>query len=105
MIQPTSPYANSGPGLDSLVAARHNLVVKAFGDRLRAGGMAPKAVIGACMHKLAKMIFGVLRSGLPFDPRIAMPRVDVQDGIRPRICEFFTPSLDPEFANLKPEKL
>ena len=62
-------------------AASSNPVVKAFGDRLRAGGMAPKAVIGACMHKLAMLIFGVLRSGLPFDPRIAVPRVDIQDGI------------------------
>ncbi|MFY8018897.1 MAG: IS110 family transposase [Inhella sp.] len=67
--------------MPAMVAARHNPVVKAFGDRLRAGGMAPKAVIGACMHKLAMLIFGVLRSGLPFDPRIAVPRVDIQDGI------------------------
>jgi hypothetical protein len=31
--------------------------------------MAPKAVIWACMHKLTMLIFGVLRSGLPFDRR------------------------------------
>jgi hypothetical protein len=56
-------------------------VVKAFWDRLRAGGMTSKAVIGASMHKLAMLIFGVLHSGLPFDTRLAMPRVDIQDGI------------------------
>jgi hypothetical protein len=48
---------------------------------LRASGLAPKAVVGACMHKLAVLIYGVLRSGVPFDPRIAMPRLDLEDGI------------------------
>jgi transposase len=67
--------------MPALVASRHNPAIKAFGDRLRANGMAPKAVIGACMHKLAMLIYGVLRSGMPFDPRIAMPRLDVKDGI------------------------
>lgn len=67
--------------MPALVAARHNPAVKVFSDRLKAGGMAPKAVVGACMHKLALLIYGVLRSGVPFDPRIAMPRVDLGDGI------------------------
>ncbi|WP_416136248.1 transposase [Aquabacterium sp. A7-Y] len=49
--------------MPALVASRHDPAVKAFGDRLRATGMAPKAVIGACMHKLAILIYGVLRSG------------------------------------------
>lgn len=57
--------------MPALVASRHNPVVKAFGDRLRTAGLAPKAVVGACMHKLAMLIYGVLRSGVPFDPRIA----------------------------------
>lgn len=55
--------------------------VRAFSERLRASGLAPKAVVGACMHKLAVLIYGVLRSGVPFDPRIAMPRLDLEDGI------------------------
>lgn len=67
--------------MPAMVASKHNPAVKAFGDRLRAGGMAPKAVIGACMHKLAMLIYGVLRSGRPFDASICMPRLDVQDGI------------------------
>jgi hypothetical protein len=29
--------------------------------------LAPKAVVGACMHRLAMLIYGVLRSGQPFD--------------------------------------
>jgi len=67
--------------MPALVAMRHNPVVQQFSSRLRASGMAPKAVIGACMHKLASLIFGVLRSGVPFDPSRAMPRLDLQDGI------------------------
>jgi len=35
----------------------------------------------AFIHKLAVLIYGVLRSGVPFDPRIAMPRLDLEDGI------------------------
>jgi transposase len=67
--------------MPAIVAMRHNLAVKAFGDRLRSHGMAPKAVIGACMHKLATLIFGVVHSGKPFDINLAMPKLDVQDGI------------------------
>ncbi len=45
------------------VALRHNPLVKTFGDRIKLTGLAPKAVVGACMHKLAMLIYGVLRSG------------------------------------------
>lgn len=55
--------------MPALMATTNNPAVKAFGDRILAGRMAPKAVIWACMHQLAMLIFGVLRSGLPFDRR------------------------------------
>ncbi len=67
--------------MPGMVARRHNPVLKAFGDRLKAAGLAPKAVIGAVMRKLAHLIYGVINSGLPFDPGIATPRLDIQDGI------------------------
>ena len=67
--------------MPALVARRHNAAVTVFGDRLREAGLAPKAVVGACMHKLGMLIYGVLRSGKPFDLRLAMPALDVQDGI------------------------
>lgn len=67
--------------MPALVALRHNPAVKIFGERLRASGMAPKAVVGACMHKLAMLIYGVLRSGVPFDIKRALPALDIQDGI------------------------
>lgn len=67
--------------MPAMVALRYNPAVRAFGERLRSGGLAPKAVIGAAMHKLTHLIYGVIRSGLPFNPDLAMPRLDFQDGI------------------------
>lgn len=67
--------------MPGLVALRHNPAVRAFGERLRANGLAPKAVVGAAMRKLAHLIYGVVTSGKPFDANLAMPRLDVQDGI------------------------
>jgi transposase len=67
--------------MPGLVARRHNPILKAFGDRLSAAGLAPKAVVGAVMRKLAHLICGVINSGKPFDSTIAAPRLDCQDGI------------------------
>lgn len=66
--------------MPGMVARRHNEAMRIFGDRLAAAGLAPKAVIGAVMRKLAHLIYGVVRSGVPFDMSKAMPRVDFQDG-------------------------
>ncbi|WP_176216963.1 hypothetical protein [Andreprevotia lacus] len=52
-----------------------------FGALLRANGLAPKSVVGAAMRKLAHLIFGIVRSGMPFNAQMAMPELDLQDGI------------------------
>lgn len=67
--------------MPGLVARRHNPVLKVFGDRLSVTGLAPKAVVGAVMRKLAHLIYGVIKSGRPFDATVAMPKVAFQDGI------------------------
>ena len=67
--------------MSGLVARRHNQALKVFGDRLSLAGLAPKAIIGAVMRKLAHFIYGVIKSGTPFDLNRAMPTLDVQDGI------------------------
>ena len=67
--------------MPGLVARRHNEALKVFGDRLSRTGLAPKAVIGAVMRKLAHFIYGVIKSGKPFDLKRAMPALDFQDGI------------------------
>lgn len=43
---------------------------KLFFTRLQANHKAPKLIIGAMMRKLAQVIFGVLKSGKPFDPSL-----------------------------------
>jgi transposase len=66
--------------MPGMVARRHNEALRIFADRLAATGLAPKAVIGAVMRKLAHLIYGVIKSGMPFDLNKALPRLDIQDG-------------------------
>lgn len=55
----------------ALVAKRYNPVLKAFAERLKHKGKAPKAIICAVMRKLAHIIFGVLKHQKPFDTALA----------------------------------
>lgn len=52
----------------AMSARRTNPLVKAFCDRLQERGKVKKAVLGAAMRKLLVLAFGVLKSGVPFDP-------------------------------------
>jgi hypothetical protein len=56
-------------------------LMKVFAERLKSDGLAPKAVIAACMHKLIRQIYGVLKSRNAFDATILGNRLDFQDGI------------------------
>lgn len=67
--------------MPALVARRHNPLLNSFAERLLATGMAKKAVIGAVMHKLAHLIYGVIRTGKPFDPQYLQKGLALQDGI------------------------
>ena len=67
--------------MPAMVALKHNLIIKAFGLRLKETGMAPKAVISASMHKLVRLIYGVLKTGVPLNAKFAHPQLDFQDGI------------------------
>lgn len=67
--------------MPGLVARRHNPALKAFGDRLNAAGLAPKAVVGAVMRKLAHLIYGVINSGKPFEADFCARGLAFQDGI------------------------
>ena len=58
--------------MPAVVAKRHNPAVRAFCERLKANGKKGKAVICAAMRKLIHIAFGVLRSGKPFDPKLAL---------------------------------
>ncbi len=54
--------------MPALSAMRHNPLLRAFADRLRARGLHGKALVVAVMRKLLHLVFGVLKSGQPFDP-------------------------------------
>lgn len=52
----------------AIVAMTHNPIVRRFAERLRARGKPSMVVIGAVMRKLVHLVYGVLKSGKPFDP-------------------------------------
>ena len=58
--------------LPAIVAMRHNPAVQALAERLRARGKRPLVIVGAAMRKLLQLIYGVLTSGKPFDPAVAL---------------------------------
>lgn len=47
--------------MGALVAARHNRVLKAFDQRLRQAGKAPKVALTACRRKLLTMLNAILK--------------------------------------------
>ncbi len=67
--------------MPAMVALKHNPIIKQFGERMKQGGLAPKAVISASMHKLVHLIYGILKSGKPFDATFNRIGLDFQDGI------------------------
>jgi transposase len=54
--------------MPAIVARRYNPVIKEFADRLKKAGKSNMVIIGAVMRKLLHIIYGVLKSGMPFDP-------------------------------------
>jgi transposase len=58
----------------AIVAMRYNPVLQAFADRLLARGKPKMVVIAAVMRKLIHLVYGVLKSGQPFDPNFAQSR-------------------------------
>jgi transposase len=54
--------------MPALVALRYNPLVRALGERLKAKGKTGKCVVVAAMRKLLRLIFGVIKTGRPFDP-------------------------------------
>lgn len=52
----------------AIVACRHNPLLRVFAERLRARSKGKMVVVGAVMRKLLCLAYGVLKSGIPFDP-------------------------------------
>ncbi len=56
----------------AMVAGKYNPVIARFWQHLKAQHKPGKVIVVACMHKLLAIAYGVLRSGKPFDPGIAV---------------------------------
>ena len=59
----------------AIVAMRHNPVLKAFAKRLTDRGKPKMAVVCAVMRKLLHLCYGVLKTGLPFDPNYQLQKL------------------------------
>jgi transposase len=55
----------------ALSAIRFNPIVKALAKRLEERGKDKMVIVGAAMRKLLQLVYGVLKSGMPFDPNYA----------------------------------
>ena len=55
--------------MGTLVATKHNPVIKAFYTRLLGAGKCKKAALTACMHKLLTMMNAMVRDLTPWQPR------------------------------------
>jgi transposase len=61
--------------MPAMSAMRYNPAIVALVTRLKAQGrLKPKQIVVAAMRKLLVLCFGVLKTGKPFDPAIAMGR-------------------------------
>ena len=59
--------------MPALVALRHNPVIQALQHRLQRAGKAKMVIVVAAMRKLLHLVYGILKSGRPFDPAFALP--------------------------------
>ena len=57
--------------MPAMVAMRFNPVVSTFQRRLKENGKNGKVIVCAAMRKLVHIIYGVLKTGKPFNPQIA----------------------------------
>jgi transposase len=57
--------------MSTLAAVRHNAVLKAFYERLRAIGKAPKVALTACMRKLLTILNAMLKHQTPWQENYA----------------------------------
>ncbi len=70
-----TPLSKMGPAqirkalyMPAVVALRCNPVIQALAERLAQRGKCKMVILGAAMRKLLHLVYGVLKSGRPFDP-------------------------------------
>ena len=63
-----SVHLRRGLFMPAMTARVFNPLLKTFADRLEENGKKPKAIIIAVMRKLLHQIYGILKSGMPYNP-------------------------------------
>ena len=53
--------------MPAITAKKHNPIIREFCGRLEKAGKPPMVIIGAAMRKLLHLMYGVLKTGKPFD--------------------------------------
>jgi transposase len=61
--------------MPAVVGLRYNPAVQALAERLRARGKHTRCILGAIMRKLLHWVYGVLKSGRPFDAEFAIQQM------------------------------
>lgn len=56
--------------MPAITAKKHNPLIRSFCERLKKSGKPKMVIIGAAMRKLVHIIYGVLKSGKPFDANL-----------------------------------
>ena len=54
--------------MPAVVAQRHNHLLRAYAERMAQHGLCKMQVVVAVMRKLLHLVYGILKSGQPFDP-------------------------------------
>lgn len=67
-----SARLRAGLYMPAIAAVTHNPAIKALAERLRTRGKAGKQIVCAAMRKLLHIVYGVLKSGKPFQPHLAL---------------------------------
>jgi hypothetical protein len=61
--------------MPAVVAQRHNPILRAYAERMAEHGLCKLQVVVAVMRKLLHLVYGILKSGQPFDPHYLEHRV------------------------------
>lgn len=67
-----SARLRAGLYMPAIVSMQHNPAISALAKRLRERGKAGKQIVCAAMRKLLHIVYGVLKSGQPFDAKLAL---------------------------------
>ncbi|TBU84028.1 IS110 family transposase [Pseudomonas daroniae] len=69
-----SALLRGGLYLPAVTSLTYNSAIRAMAERLRAKGKTGKQIVCAAMRKLLCIAYGVLKSGQPFNPQLAIAR-------------------------------